>query len=655
MPAVILFSILIFVVGLTDYFTEDNSQFTELISSFYQQAHTFFSYLLTAALTFTVALRLRQPRPTLVLLSLCYLAVYQFLTQFYPAGNALQNLVAIITPLYTVPLIAWLRRTALLGKQHLLHASNQLTEAVNLILPSIAVLLVVLLVNKAILMGWTTHSESVVTLENINQSPYWYGSLFSLISALSHFLGIHSIYTLSFLHDPLFQALSHNIENYRQGGGDLNLLNWTTAPVFSLLGGAGSTLSLVIAILLISKKKFLRTIALISLPLSIFNLNEILIFAIPIIFNPILFLPFLLAPTLNICISLYAIEIGIVGHSVVSVPFISPIFFNAYMATDGDFNAVILQLFCLVVSSCVYLPFIRQLDKMHAGKSIYFSRLDTYYLRKQEEAAQINEDMISKAAQQRKRTNELEARLDLISEVEFFLEYQPQFSTVDTRIVGAEALIRATDGKGHTYLPISFLPWLEKAGLMGDVDLWVVNQAINDVRVMRSQGCELPISLNISAETLLNAPAINKILKKLANSDLHGLFNIEVTETSLLHRDSHIISTFDKFHEMGCDVHIDDFGTGYSSLSYLPNFDIDKIKIDRSFLKSAESEKGKNLLLVLLEIAASQKIGVVVEGVETEAQLKLIAKEANISIQGWFFSRSLRLDEFVRFTKSFKL
>jgi sensor c-di-GMP phosphodiesterase-like protein len=106
---------------------------------------------------------------------------------------------------------------------------------------------------------------------------------------------------------------------------------------------------------------------------------------------------------------------------------------------------------------------------------------------------------------------------------------------------------------------------------------------------------------------------------------------------------------------MGCDVHIDDFGTGYSSLSYLPNFDIDKIKIDRSFLKSAESEKGKNLLLVLLEIAASQKIGVVVEGVETEAQLELIAKEANISIQGWFFSRSLRLDEFVRFTKSFKL
>jgi cellobiose-specific phosphotransferase system component IIC len=653
MPAVILFSILTFIIGLTDFFTSDKSQFAQLISSFYQQAHIFFSYLLTAALTITVAMRLRQPRPTLVLLSLCYLAVYHFLTQFYPAGNALQNLVAIITPLYTVPLIAWLRHTKLLCKHQLPNSSSHLTEAVNLIIPSIVVLLVVLSVNIVILLGWNAISLSVVTLEDINQSPYWYGSIFSLISAISHFFGIHSIYTLSFLHDPFFQATLHNIQSYQQGSNDLYLLNWTTAPVFSLLGGAGSTFALIIAILFVSKEKYLRTIALISIPLSVFNVNEILIFAIPVIFNPILFIPFLVAPTLNVCMSLYAMKLGLVSHSVVSVPFVSPIFFNAYIATDGDFNAVILQLFCLTVSVCVYLPFIKLLDKMHAGRSIYFSKLDTYYSRKQEEAAQINEDIINKAALQRKQTNELEARLKLISEVEFYLEYQPQVSSLTHSIIGAEALIRATDGMGNTYLPIAFLPWLEKAGLVGDVDLWVVNQAIQDVRTMRKQDCGIPVSLNFSAETLLDATAMNKILSQLENSDLHGCFNIEVTETSLLDEESLIISTFDRFHRMGFNVHIDDFGTGYSSLSYLPIFDIDKIKIDRSFLNSAQSVKGKNLLLVLLEVAASQGMGVIIEGVETKEQLELIPKNSNISIQGWYFSHSLKLDDFIHYYTSF--
>jgi EAL domain-containing protein (putative c-di-GMP-specific phosphodiesterase class I)/cellobiose-specific phosphotransferase system component IIC len=653
MPAVILFSILILIVGLSGYFAIEGSELSQVIGSFHQHAQSFFSYLLTAALTFTVALRMRQPRPALVLLSLCYLAVYQFQTQFYPSGYALQNLVAIITPLYTIPSIAWLRQTSVLGKLHLPHTSSQLAEAVNLILPSIAVLSIVLLVNTFILMGWSTYSVSVLTLDDINQSPYWYGALFGFVSAASHFLGIHSIYTLSFLQEPLFQALLHNIQSYQLGNGDYYLLNWSTAPVFTLLGGAGATLGLVIAILFISKKKFLRTIALISIPLSLFNINEILIFAIPIILNPILLMPFLLAPTINICISLYAMEIGLVGPSVVSVPFVSPIFFNAYMATGGDYNAIFLQMFCLLVSGFVYMPFIKQLDKMHAGKNIYFSRLDTYYSRKQEEAALLNEDMISKTAQLRKTTSELEDRLALISEVEFYLEYQPQISAVENKIVGAEALIRAIDGKGNSYLPIAFLPSLGKAGLLSDVDLWVVNQAIDDVRKMRKQGCEIPVSLNITAETLLDEKATNKLLKQLASSKLNGCFNIEITETSLLHSDPLITSAFNQFHEMGCKVHIDDFGTGYSSLSYLPKFDIDKIKIDRSFLKSAESNKGKNLLFVLMEIAASQKMSVIVEGVETKDQLDLIPQDPNISIQGWYFSRSLSVDDLVAFYQGY--
>ena len=97
-------------------------------------------------------------------------------------------------------------------------------------------------------------------------------------------------------------------------------------------------------------------------------------------------------------------------------------------------------------------------------------------------------------------------------------------------------------------------------------------------------------------------------------------------------------------------VHIDDFGTGYSSLSYLNKFDVDVIKVDRSFVLSLENEKGEKVFKSIMSIAKELEMGVVVEGVETDQQLNFIVEENDpVAIQGWYYSKSLSLNQFVEY------
>jgi len=647
MPCVILLSLVVIILGLGQYFFQTNSDALNAVEQLYKISHTVFGYLLTTAFTFTIAMRLKEPRPPFVMLSLFYFSSFHFLVQYFPASNALQYLVALLTPLYTVQLLAWLRTKPILSLRRLTKPNNQFSDAMSLIIPAFLVMGVVLVVNVILLSAWSSFTPPAITLADTQESPYLYGSLFTVISSLSHFLGIHSIYTLGpLLHDPLYDALIHNTQQYKNLLDNYHVLTWTSAPVFGLLGGSGSTMGLVIAMLICCKEKSLRTIAYIAIPLSLLNINEILIFGIPILLNPTLFMPFLLAPMINICLAVLCMNIGLIAPTVIHVPFISPIFANAYIATGGDINAVILQLVCLIISTLIYMPFIRHLDKKLIGQKIYFPKFDSYYSRKQEEAQVLNDDVISRITAKQREDKQLEKSLSFISEIEFFLEYQPQICPISQQVKGAEALIRASDNQ-KTFLPYTFLPWLEKAHMMQDIDIWVINQAVEDIKVLQQHNIDIRLSLNMSAQTLLDNAAINTIINTLEESGLSHHFDIEVTEQELLQDHAAISTTFQKLHNLGIHIHIDDFGTGYSSLSYLSLFDVDVMKIDRSFVLGTKTHKGKQLFKSLFDIAESQQIGVIVEGVETEAELSLIPAKNNILIQGWLFSKALPLDNFM--------
>ncbi|WP_143169411.1 EAL domain-containing protein [Vibrio quintilis] len=639
--------------GATHYFSGENETYHLLVTRFYQQSHILFSYLLTVALTFTLSIRWKQPRPPLILLSIFFLGLFRYFIPEHPQGVALQYFIAIVTPFYTIPLITWLQSLKIFKLPKSSHLSDAFSEVMALIIPAFITMLLVLLVNRSLLTFWDYIAPAPVMLEDLKAHPYYYGNLISVISAISHFLGLHSFYTLSFLNQGLFQATADNAVSYMQGGSDFIALNHTTIGIFSRLGGAGSTFSLIIAILLFSKEKSLRIIALLSIPPGLFNINETLIFGIPVILNPVLFFPFLIVPVLNICLTVFVTEAGWVHPTVVSVPYISPLFVNAYVATDGDWHAVLLQVVNIGLGTLIYLPFVKKLSRIYESKPIYFSKFDTYYQRKKEEAHISTKDLISHLSQSRKENCQLEKELTRLSSAEFYLEYQPQISLIDQKVVSAEALIRVKDSQNKTYHPATFLPWLEKAGMMTDLDLWVFNQVVHDVRLMKKSGGNIRIGINISIDTLLSHSAIKKIIRLLEASEVADCINIEITEKSLLQNQHLITSVFEKFHALGVNIHLDDFGTGYSSLSYLPMFNLDEIKIDRSFLLGIDQPKARSLFLSLFDIAHSQNLGVTVEGVETRDQLSVIPVLPGISVQGWYYSDSLTTFELMEYCQSF--
>lgn len=175
------------------------------------------------------------------------------------------------------------------------------------------------------------------------------------------------------------------------------------------------------------------------------NINEVLLFGLPIIFNPRLFLPFLLAPVANTVVAYFVVGNGWVSVPVTGMPFSSPVFVNAWIVTQGDMNAALLQLFNIGLSCLVYTPFVLLLNRSTGDKTILFSSLDTTYSRRAEEAHTLSDDKVGQLVNAQKQQDDLERTLHAFSEKEFCMEYQPQVCRVSGQVIGCEALIRSMD------------------------------------------------------------------------------------------------------------------------------------------------------------------------------------------------------------------
>lgn len=200
-----------------------------------------------------------------------------------------------------------------------------------------------------------------------------------------------------------------------------------------------------------------------------------------------------------------------------------------------------------------------------------------------------------------------------ISEYEFHLEFQPQVSHRSGLCLGCEALLRAHDSQGRLQQPGGFLRWLGDAGLMREVDLWVAGAAVRQCRLWRQHGFSLPISINVTGATLTSPEYCSRLLMLLAQA--RGQVGVEITEEALVGDVEAIRKAIGQIHALGAKVAIDDFGTGFSSMSYLHQFDVDAIKIDRSFVVASGHAKGALVLDGLLRFCEALQLNVVAEGV----------------------------------------
>lgn len=229
------------------------------------------------------------------------------------------------------------------------------------------------------------------------------------------------------------------------------------------------------------------------------------------------------------------------------------------------------------------------------------------------------------------------------------LVYQPQRNIESNTVVGFEALLRWTHPTRGVISPSVFIPIAEENGCILQVGEWVLRTACQEAASWKRP---LRIAVNVSAVQLHHsgfAPLVHDLL--LETGLKPSLFELEITETALVKDLNRALKTLRDLKVLGVRIAMDDFGTGYSSLSNLRAFPFDKIKIDRSFIKSVDSNpQTATIVRAVLGLGRALGLPVLAEGVETRAELGFLADEACSEVQGYLLGQPMPIGEFWQFT-----
>ncbi len=226
------------------------------------------------------------------------------------------------------------------------------------------------------------------------------------------------------------------------------------------------------------------------------------------------------------------------------------------------------------------------------------------------------------------------------------LLYQPQVAIDSGTIVGVEALLRWHDPVLGQVSPDIFIPIAERSGLMGDIEQWVLRTGAKQQVAWRKQGIKIEMSLNISNHQFRKSDFVEQTLAifQQEGADCH-LFDLELTERIVMDTEE----SQDKIaalKQAGFRLSLDDFGTGQSSLSYLKRFNIDKLKIDKSFVDDLPGdEQSCDIARAITSLAQAMNMETVAEGVETAKQLHFLQQLGCVNYQGYFFSKALSAED----------
>ncbi|VAW90729.1 Sensory box/GGDEF family protein [hydrothermal vent metagenome] len=245
-------------------------------------------------------------------------------------------------------------------------------------------------------------------------------------------------------------------------------------------------------------------------------------------------------------------------------------------------------------------------------------------------------------------------RLTLMAELRYAIEYngldlyyQPQIDIASKQVVGVEALVRWHHRERGFIPPDEFIPKAEQVGLIKPLTTWVLEEAIQQLKLWNKQGINLQIAINISQRSLPGrqlATQISDLLDRINIRSCH--LELEITESAIMTETESSLTTMHDLKELGVGLSIDDFGTGFSSLSYLKELPIDTLKIDKSFVMSMLSNNDDAVIVrSIIELAHNMGRAVVAEGVESLEMLeKLELLQCDIA-QGYYMAKPMPAHE----------
>ncbi|HSY27008.1 MAG TPA: EAL domain-containing protein, partial [Burkholderiaceae bacterium] len=250
-----------------------------------------------------------------------------------------------------------------------------------------------------------------------------------------------------------------------------------------------------------------------------------------------------------------------------------------------------------------------------------------------------DEKMNSSIAQNLHLTSSLRQAL---ANKEFVLHYQPVVELHSGRLIGVEALIRWQHPERGMVPPLDFIPAAERSGLIVDIGEWVINEACQQMTAWRAAGApEFIIAVNISTVQFRRGNIEQVVANALALSGLNpACLELELTESTLIQNAEEFIKTLQRLKTLGIRISIDDFGTGYSNLSYLQRFDVDKLKIDQSFVRRlGNGTQDRAIVNAIIQMAKSLNLTTTAEGIEDENTRRQLIELGCDQGQGYLFAK----------------
>ncbi len=231
---------------------------------------------------------------------------------------------------------------------------------------------------------------------------------------------------------------------------------------------------------------------------------------------------------------------------------------------------------------------------------------------------------------------------DSLESGDFVVYYQPQINAATDVIVGVEALVRWQHPQLGMITPDRFIPLAEERGFIIKLDSFVMLQAMRDHSAWRTSGLNPgQLSLNLSMKQLMSRDFLQALNEAITETDFDVRWlEFEITESQMMLEPTKSIEILESLSKMGIEIAIDDFGTGYSSLAYLKRLPVNKLKIDRSFIKDLpQDDEDCAISKAIIALAKSLNLQLVAEGVEREDQVHYLLENGCQNIQGYYYSR----------------
>lgn len=469
--------------------------------------------------------------------------------------------------------------------------------------------------------------------------------LYEVIQNSLWFIGIHGGDVMENVTQNIFYYSANPQNKYISS----LIYNGSFLNLFVAMGGCGTIWCLILATLLFSKRRNNRKLAKVAMIPSLFNISEIIILGLPVVFNPVFFLPFIITPIVMVLTTTAAMTLEIVPPAQEAISWTTPIILSGYMTTHS-ISGSILQIFNLLLGTLIYAPFVKIYDHMcmRDAESKIKNLVD---ILKSHEENNNPVDLLSL-----NNTSSIMAK-SLSEELRYNIKkslpimyYQPQYDN-HGNCVGVEALIRWFHPIYSLIYPPLVIKLADESGLLLDLEKNVIQAVLRDSeKLFKALPRDAKISLNITGKTIQDDKFINYLIDfQQKESEFCKRLTIEITEQATLKIDDKLIKKLNQLNEIGYQFAIDDFSMGNTSIKYLQTNIFSFIKLDGTICQSIlDNERSCDIVSSLSQMASRMNIDIIAEFVEKKEQQKLLESMGCYKYQGYLFSPAVPVEKLER-------